>query len=306
MFFAGVGGEADEVVDDDVDGAADGITSQAGIVHGFRGDALSGESGVPVHQNREVFRFASFAGAVLLGAGASHGDGIDGFEVAGIRSEVNMNLLSAGGYIFSGRAHVVLHVAGPQDAAGIDVFKFSEYLFGGAIGDVDHDIQASTMTHAHHQFHGAAFAGYVENLVNGGQQGGATFERESLVAEIALLQGLLEQIGAQQNVEGMLLIDCDRCAFDLFLDPEAALGVGDVHELDADAAAIDAAGFAGPLVVAGDFEVGMRLRGQQAERIELGLEIAELAKEGKDALALVFFDDSVGRGLGRSFGRVPS
>jgi hypothetical protein len=50
----------------------------------------------------------------------------------------------------------------------------------------------------------------------------------------------------------------------------------------------------------------MRLRGQEAKGIEFGLEIAKLTKEVEDALALVFVDDSVGRGLGRSFGRVAS
>ena len=73
-----------KIVDDDVNGAADGVAGKVGVIHGLGEDALSGESGVAVDQEREIFFASAFAGAVLLGAGAADGDGIDGFEVAGI------------------------------------------------------------------------------------------------------------------------------------------------------------------------------------------------------------------------------
>ena len=44
----GLGGEAEEVVDDDVDGAADGVAVDAGEIEGFGPDALAGEGGVAV------------------------------------------------------------------------------------------------------------------------------------------------------------------------------------------------------------------------------------------------------------------
>ena len=130
---------------------------------------------------------------------------------------------------------------------------------------MDDNVQPSAMAHAHHQFHCAALAGNVQNLIDRRQQRGVAFERKPLVAEIALLQRLFEQVGAHQQIQRALLVDCGWLGFDAFLNPAPPLRVGDVHELHADAAAIDAARLTRPFVV--DFEVRMRLGRQQAERI---------------------------------------
>jgi hypothetical protein len=84
VLFARIGGESDQVVDDDVDGAANGVAGEVGVIHGLGGDALSGESGIAVDEQRQIFGLAAFTGAVLLGAGAPDGDGIDRFKVARI------------------------------------------------------------------------------------------------------------------------------------------------------------------------------------------------------------------------------
>ena len=51
--IARIGGEADQIVDDDVDGAANGVAAQIGKVQRLGGDALPGECGVAVHQDRQ-------------------------------------------------------------------------------------------------------------------------------------------------------------------------------------------------------------------------------------------------------------
>ena len=51
--FARVGGEADQVVDDDVHCAADGVAAQVGKVQGLGGDSLPCESRVAVHDERQ-------------------------------------------------------------------------------------------------------------------------------------------------------------------------------------------------------------------------------------------------------------
>ena len=84
VLFDIAGGESEQIVDDDMNRAADGIAGKVGVIHGFGEDALSGESGIAVNQEREIFFASAFAGAVLLGARAADGDGIDGFEMAGI------------------------------------------------------------------------------------------------------------------------------------------------------------------------------------------------------------------------------
>ena len=84
VLFGIAGGEAEKIVDDDVDGAADGVSGKVGVVHGLGEDALPGECGVAVDEQRKILFAAPFSGAVLLGASAADGDGIDGFEMAGI------------------------------------------------------------------------------------------------------------------------------------------------------------------------------------------------------------------------------
>ena len=130
VLFGVAGGEAEKIVDDDVNRAADGVARQIGVVHGLGEDALSGERGVAVNQQRKIFFASAFAGAVLLGAGAADGDGIDGFEMAGIRDQVDVNLATAAGDVFAGRAHVVLHVAGAEDAARVDIFEAGKDFLG--------------------------------------------------------------------------------------------------------------------------------------------------------------------------------
>src|SRR4030095_1943642 len=97
VLVAIVRGEADEVVDDDVDRATDGVAGKVGEVHGLGEDALSGESGVAVDEQGEIFFAAVFPGAVLLGTCAADSHGVDGFKVAGIRYQVNVDLGAAAG-----------------------------------------------------------------------------------------------------------------------------------------------------------------------------------------------------------------
>jgi hypothetical protein len=84
VLFQIAGGESQEIVYDYVNGAADGVAGEVGVVHGLGEDALSGKSGVAVNQQREIFFASAFAGAILLGTSTADGDGIDGFEVAGV------------------------------------------------------------------------------------------------------------------------------------------------------------------------------------------------------------------------------
>ena len=130
VFFGVAGGEAEKIVNDHVNRAADGVSGKVGVVHGLGEDALSGECGVAVNEERKIFLAAAFAGAVLLGAGAADGDGIDGFEMAGVRDEMDVNFAAAARDVFAGGAHVIFHVAGTENAARIDVFESGKDLLG--------------------------------------------------------------------------------------------------------------------------------------------------------------------------------
>ena len=236
-----------------MDRAADGVAGEVGVVQGLGEDALSGECGVAVDEERKIFFAATFAGAILLGAGAADGDGIDGFEMAGVRDQVNVNLAAAAGGVFAGRAHVIFHVAASRERCADRRLQIRQrFPAGGRLRDVSDHVQASAMAHAHDEFDGAALAGGIENFVHQRDQRGDAFERKALAAEIALLHDLLEDVGADEEVEDALLdffrnFETLRRRFHLLVDPAAALGRVDVVDLDTDGAGVDGAGFAGVL-----------------------------------------------------------
>jgi len=82
-------------------------------------------------------------------ARVADGDGVDGFEVARVRDEMDVNLAAAARGVFAGGAHVILHVAGAENAARVDVFEAGEDFFGRALGNVGDDVEAAAVAHPH-------------------------------------------------------------------------------------------------------------------------------------------------------------
>ena len=78
----GRGGEADLVVDDDVDGAAGAVGGELGQRQRLGDEPLAGERRVAVDQQRHHRRAVGVVACSLLGAHDAFDDRIDGFEVA--------------------------------------------------------------------------------------------------------------------------------------------------------------------------------------------------------------------------------
>jgi len=74
----------------------------------------------------------------------------------------------------------------------------------------------------------------------------------------------------------------------VLLNPAAARGIADVHELDANGAAVDAPCFVRELIV--DSEIDVRGGTKKTERIEVGFEISPVAECVEHAFAF-----SIGR-----------
>ena len=202
---------------------------------------------------------------------------------------MDVNFVAAARDVFAGRAHVVFHVAGTQNAARVDVFKAGEDFSGGTPGDVGDDVEAAAVTHAHHEFSGAEARAGVEKFIDQRDQRGDAFEREALAAEIALLHDLLEDVGADEQVEDALLVffcnlETLSGRFHLLINPAAAFGSVDVVDLDADRGGVDGAGFAG--VFAFDLQFGSDARAEEAERIEIALKVSPLAEGVENRFAL--------------------
>ena len=222
--------------------------------------------------------------AILFGASTAHGHGVHRFQMAGIRNQVDVNFRPRAGHVFAGCAHVVFHVAAAQNAARIHVFKSGKDFFGRTPGHVHNHVQPAAVAHAHHQIHRAALTGCFENFIHQGDQGGHAFERKALVAEIALLQDLLEQVGPDELVENVLLIHRRLGTFHTLLDPAALYRVGDVKELGADGSAINPAGLVGKFAF--QPKVGMGDGRQKAERVEIGFQISPEAERVKNAFTV--------------------
>ena len=188
--FVRIGGEADQIVNDNVNCSADVIAAQGREVQTLGGDSLPRESGIAVHDDGHDLQLAVVADARLLGARASHRHRVHGFEVAGIRHQVDAYLVAVGGGEQSGRADVVLHVAAAQHAAGIDVFEAGEDLRRRAVHHIDDDVQASAMAHRQHRLLGSLLGSGIENLVEQRDQRGVAFQRVALGSDVARMDGL--------------------------------------------------------------------------------------------------------------------
>jgi hypothetical protein len=285
-------GKSDEVVDDDVNAAADRVAVDAGEVHGLGPDALASEGCVAVDDDGQDAIDSVSAVAILASAGAAHCHRVDGFEVAGVRDEMEGEARAIARGEAPGGADVVLDVASAEDAAGVDVFEFGEDVDGGLAEGVDHDAEATPMAHAHDGALRAEFGGAVEEPVEEGNECGHAFEGEALGAEIAGLDDLLEDVGAGEEVEDVILVYGRRGGFEALGEPFASISVGNMHELRADGAAIDAAGVRDVFVV--EVELGDGQRAEVlCEWVELRLEVPPAAERVVRLLALV--RRSVGR-----------
>src|SRR6201997_4480034 len=206
MLFRVAGSEAEQIVDHDVNRAADRVPRKIGVVHRLGENALSRKGCVAVDEQGKIFFAAAFSGAILLSARAADRDGIDGFEVAGVRDEVDVNLSATARLVFTRGAHVIFHVAGAKNTARVNVFEAGENLLGRTFGNVGDNVEAAAVTHAHNQFNRAALCSRIENLVDQRDQGGYAFERKAFASQITLLHDLLEDVGADEQVEDALLV----------------------------------------------------------------------------------------------------
>ena len=238
----GVGGEADLVVDDDVDGAAGGVRGQVVQVQRLVHHALPGEGGVAVHHDAHGPRAALVVGVVLLGARLALHHGVDGLEVRGVGDQRQVHLLAVVRLAVHRRAEVVLDVArSGLVAAGAE--ELGEDLLVRLAHDVGQKVEAATVGHAEHHVLDAEVRGAVNEGLQRGDGGLATLEAEALGACELDLEEALVHVGPHEAVEGDALGGDDGLAglgelLQLVLQPPDLLAVGHLHVLQADGAAV--------------------------------------------------------------------
>ena len=300
-----IGGEADLVVDDEVDRSADAVAFQLREVEGLRHQALAGEGGIAVQQQGHHLGAVGVAMLHLLGADLADHDGVDRLQVRWVCGQRQMHGVAVELPVARG-AQVVLHVAGAADVfrVGRAAAELVEDRLVGLAHEVGQDVQAAAVRHAEHHFLQAQLTAALEDLLETRNHRLGAFQAEALGAGVLLVEELLEGFGRRQALQDRPLAGhreggaVERLVFDALLDPALLIGVLNVHELDADRAAVDHAADLDDLVqgrdlapenavdedrpvqilfreaVGGRIQLGMGDPRRQAERIELRFQVS--------------------------------
>ena len=268
------GGEADLVVDDDVDGAAGAVAAQLRHVERLGDHALAGEGRVAVQGDRQDGEVrAALVDDVLLGADDALDDRVDRLQVGGVGGQRDLDLLAVQAGEGALGAQVVLHVAGAVHRLRVEVaLELAEDLRVRLADDVREDVQAAAVGHADDDLVQAGLGGRVDDRVEQRDDGLAALQREALLADVLRLQEGLEGLGRVQPAQDAQLLLALRLgvrALDAVLDPLALLRVLDVHELDADGAAVRVAQHAEDVA-----QLHQGLAGEAADR-ELALQVPQ-------------------------------
>ena len=181
------------------------------------------------------------AAAIHAGLDRTFDDRVDDLEVGRVERQRQVDRATRGGDV-AREALVVLHVARGQ-VFRRGVVELGEQVLGHLAQSVDEHVQAAAVGHADDDFLHALDAGALHQLVHRDDEALAAFEREALLADELRVQVALEAFGRGQAVEDVLLflgvvggLAADR--LDPLLPPALLTGVGDVHELGADGAAV--------------------------------------------------------------------
>ena len=298
-------GEADLVVDDQVDRAAGAVADQLAHRQSFVDQSLPSEGRVAMHQNgHHGGPPLGVPSPVLARADLADDDGIDRFQVRRIGLQGQMHHPPGDLHVDRG-AQMVFHVAGALHVVRLEALaaEFAEHGGQRFLDDVDERVQAAAMRHADGDFLHAALGRGLDHGVQGRDGDLAAFQAEALGGDVAALTEDLEPFRfGQLAQDGALGVGVGRVepggAFDPALDPGFLLRVLDVHEFHGDRPAIGIAqnlhdfaqggGFAAEDVVDEDGSVevgvgksvgsvvqfGVRRGDLEAERVEAGFKVA--------------------------------
>ena len=291
---AGSGREADLVVHDDVDRAADVVPGELREVQGLGDHTLARECSVAVQEHGQNEIVLIVSAASLLGTHHSLDDGIDRFEVTRVRSQRDPDRFGRAALELAGRADVVLHVAGTLRDIRVELaLELPEDLGVRLADDVREHVEPAAMRHAHHDLGHSRVGGGVEEEREQRDERLRAFEAEALLPEELRVQESFERLGrVQPSEDGPLVVvgHFDVHAFDVFLDPRFLIGLLDVHVLDANRARVRVAQDAEDVsqlhdrlareAAGGELTIEVPDREAPVDRVELRVRVRLLEPEG--------------------------
>ena len=245
---ARVGGEADLVVDHEVDRTARAVTLEARQPETLGHNALTGKRRVAVNEQRHhrgaIVRLAAML--VLLGANLTQHHGVDDLKVRRVGRQRQVDVVAIERAVGRG-AKVVLHVARSFDVVGLErtTLELREDRAVGLAHDLGKHVQAPAVGHAEHDFADAKLAAALDDLLKRRDHRFATVEAKPLRAGELDVDEFLERLRLDQLVEDRLLTlvgeaDVLLLTLDALLDPGLLHRVGNVRELHADVPAVGA------------------------------------------------------------------
>ena len=265
-----------------------------------------------MHQHGQYLFAMGVCTAVHAGPHRAFDHRVDNFQVRRVKRERQRHRAAARADVRA-KALVVLHIAGGQ-VFWSGVIELCEQVFGHLAQRVDEHVQTATMGHANHDFLDTLFTRRVDQLIHCGNEALATFQRETLLADVFGMQKALQAFGSCQAIQNALFslgteVGLAADAFEFLLPPAFLVLVGGIHEFGADGAAIGFVqrveqltqrhfffaeeGIAGikngfQVGIAEAVERGFQLRNRGAlsalERIQIGPALAHVAVGGNELL----------------------
>ena len=248
-----VGGEADLVVGDQVQRAADGVAVQRLQVERLRDDALAREGRVAVQDDRHRgVGVQRRVGALARGLHRARGaldDRPDVLEVRRVGLQPHQHALLVAALVGALGAVVVLDVARAalrDRGHGLDrgrALELAEDRLVRAAQVVGEHVQPAAVGHADDDLARALDGGELDHLVEHRDGHVQALDRELLLAQVGLVHEALERVHLGQAAQQRdLLLRAERLAvgagLDLLAQPDALAVRGDVLDLVGDRAAV--------------------------------------------------------------------
>ncbi len=183
------GGEADLVVDDEMERAARAMPLQPGKAEALGHHALARKRRVAMEEQRQNFRAALVVALILLGAHFAEHDRIDDLKVRRVRGQGQVDLVAVE-LAVAGHAEVIFHVARAFHVvrvrrAALELVEQRAIGLGHHIGE---HVQPAAMRHADDDFLHAELAAALDDLLQRGHRGFRAFEAEALGAGVFLVE----------------------------------------------------------------------------------------------------------------------
>ncbi|GBC97044.1 hypothetical protein HRbin16_02860 [bacterium HR16] len=208
-------GEANLIVQNQVDGASCAVAGQAIQVERLRHNALSRERRVAVYQHRQRDALvlpgrARLVALLTAGTGHSLHHRVDPLQMAGVRSQIHLYADFLTTFVCTTRAQMVLHIACPAFVAAAAVGDARRLVYAKKLGDdlligfaqnMRQHVEPAAVRHAQQDIARAHFRCRADELVQHRYHHAQPFQREADMPGESPMQEPLQRTYLGEAVE---------------------------------------------------------------------------------------------------------